>query len=121
MLLEGSLFLLTLTRRHKNALFEEVRGRDHSISIELAIIFDLLDSHKVVLGVYIGTNVGIARALVNQMTDFLTAEATDVLDLLSVGSTFFIHLLVFLLRLVLRVLATWLVFVIFSTAPPNFT
>ncbi len=53
MLLVGSFFLLTLARRHKDTLLEEVGGRDNRVGIQFAIVFDLLDPHEVILTVHI--------------------------------------------------------------------
>jgi len=118
MLLVRPFFLFALSSGHKNALFEEMRRRDNRVCIQLAVVFDLLNAHKVVVGVNVRANVGISGTRVDQVTDFLATVAADVFNWLISESILFVHLLIFFFRLVLRVLATWLVFAILTAAPP---
>ena len=122
MLLEHFFFLLGLSRRHQNTLLEEVGRRHNRISVKLSVVLDVLDASEVSIGVVFGANVRVSWALLYQMTDFFTAVASDVfglfLRLLFVCVQFF---LLVLLRLVTVILAPWLVFILFTAAPPDFT
>ena len=122
MLLVHFLFLLRLSGRHQNTLLEEVSRCHYGVSVKFSVVLDVLDPNVVCIGVMLRTNVRVSGALLYQMANFLAAVAPDVfglfLRLLLVRVQVF---LVVLLRFVTIVLAPWLVFILFTAAPPDFS
>ena len=78
-LLEKLLLLLCLPRRHQDTLLQEMGRRDHRVSVQLAVVLDLLDSYEVSLSVLFRSDVGVSWTVVNCMTNLLAAVAPNVL------------------------------------------
>lgn len=93
--------------------------RDHSVRIQLPVFLNFLDSFIVFFCLYVGSDVGVPRAIVDQMADLLTAVApyfhAQLVILISI-----VFIVLFLFGLVFRVLAARLVPSLLSTAPPDF-
>lgn len=104
------------------APLKEVSGENHGIREELSIVLDLLDSLQVFNGILGGLEVGIARALIDSVADFFTAEASHILELfllflLSIRISGLI--LIVILALVLADFAAISLLGSLSAAPPH--
>ena len=80
MLLKSFFLFFFLTSGYENTLFEEVSCCDHSIGIQLTILFHLLDSLKVLFGRLVCANIGITGAVLDGVAYLFTAEAANVFD-----------------------------------------
>ena len=103
---------------HQDALLEEMSCSRRGVSIELAEIFDLLNAKMFKFRVDFRANVGVARTITNEMTDFFAAVAPDLLVLVNLFTLKIIFVL-FFFGLVLGVLAAGLLKSLFTAAPPD--
>ena len=97
-------------------------GRDHRISTQLTVVLYVLNSLIIRLSVLLRPEVGIARAVLYCMPDFLAAVAPSVrwllLLVLLLGHLLHVFIVV-LFGLMTVILATWRVFAFLTAAPPN--
>ena len=97
-------------------------GRDNRISAQLTVVLYVLNSLIIRLSVLLRPEVGIARAVLYRMPDFLAAVAPSVrwllLLVLLLGHLLHVFIVV-LFGLMTVILATWRVFAFLTAAPPN--
>jgi hypothetical protein len=107
-------------QRHHYRFLDEVSGVDHGVRVELLKILDLLNALDVDIRWLISFEVGVARAILNFVADFLAAHTAHLLHRLLIFVVVFIIARGFvLLALVLAKLAAGLVLAAFAAAPPH--
>ena len=73
-----ALILLSLASRYYDKLFQEVSRGNNSVGVQLTVVFDLLNSIKLIITVLLRPNVRVSRALFNRVARFFAAQASDV-------------------------------------------
>ena len=77
-------------QRHHHRFLDEVSGVDHGVRVELLKILDLLNALDVDIRWFISFEVGVARAILNFVADFLAAHTAHLLHRLLIFVVVFI-------------------------------
>ena len=75
----AALVLLSLASRYHYKLFQEVSSSNNSVGVQLTVVFDLLNSIKLIFTVFLRPNVRVSRALFNRVAGFFATQAADVI------------------------------------------
>ena len=76
----AALVLLSLASRYYDKLFQEVSRSNNSVGVQLTVVFDLLNSIKLIITVLLRPNVRVSRALFDRVSGFFATQAADVVN-----------------------------------------
>jgi len=102
-------------------LLEQLRGVQISVRIQLFVLLELADPLELVVGVFGGTDVGLAQAVLSSVAALLAAGALQILVLHLLLLVLVLLLLLIILALMFRKLTSWRIFFGLAATPPHLT